>query len=313
MIDVEPGPPLDQHTIYTTVANMLSKNDWQLISAEELARRVALALVPEAQAPAADTPARPWRRAGRAAGGHASPMEAAALRLYSEQLYLAFSDSRDEERQRRAYFELHRYARRAAARYGPELSSDEREEIAVQALSELYCRHVAGLASAGPEVAGAFIAIVLQHVRNAVRLWRARVGPWVPLEADESGHGGSNGHGQLPERGIAYNPAIQAELQEQREQIVRAFQRALTRSPRARIQLYAAWLRLMENLSYTTIADILKLTVGHARTMTSRGLSRLKGDPDLRIYAYDEALLDGEQPPHTIRPTICEERELGNA
>jgi len=332
MTDLERAPYLDEQAIQAAVTQMLIQNDWRLIEANALARRVALALtsapvihselvvsvaepVVVEQSVGSD---RPWRQRRRGGSGHArmaDPVACAALRIYSELLYAAFANQQDEGRQQRAYYELHRYARRVAARFASELSSDEREDVAAHVLTELYCRYVASQKPSDPldaGVAGAFMAITLQQVRNTVRLWRAKIGAWVSLEADEYDpeHGARSK--RLPDSGSASDPVTRAEQKEQREQVARAFQLAVERYPRARIQLLGVWLHIMEDQSYTSIAGRLKLSVTHARLLTWRGLRRLKGDPDFRVFAQDEQLLDGQRPTRRARPAVTQARELGN-
>jgi len=317
MTNVELRPHLDEQMIGATVARMLAANDWRLIDADELARLVALALASPPPTPAGDGPAdeeqpapsRPWRRQRSA-----DPVEAAALRLYSEQLYRAFANQQGEERQQRAYFELLRYARRVAARCGPELSVDDREEVAAEALGELFRRYVAGaVAPSRPvqETAGSFMAVTLQLVRNIVRVMRRKSGPLVPLDVPAFDH--ANGAQRGPDHPqSSADPVGHAERRELSGQIVRAFQLATERYPRARLQLRVVWHTIVEKLSDPTIASRLGLSLGHVRTLRCRGLARLQNDPDFRIHAQDEGLLGGERPSRKARPAAQQERELGD-
>lgn len=203
MPGVESDPQHDEGAIRAAVVRMLTQNDWRLIEPDDLVRRVAAALAAATAQPdpASASPAptaegqtaqdRPWRRRGQAGNGRAPAADRTAmtaLNLYAEILFLAFADGRHEERQRRAYEELQRYTRRVAARYGSELSQDEREEVADYALTELYCHYVVGeggRAPLAPHEYGLFIAKTIFKVRNAVRLWRRKVGPWRPFRSGE--------------------------------------------------------------------------------------------------------------------------------
>jgi hypothetical protein len=319
MTEAERGLYLDASAILATVAHMLTKNDWRLIAAEDLARRVALALASPPKPDGAAQPAgpdRPWRQHYRGGAGRAriaDPVADAAIRIYSETLYGAFADRDDADRQQRAYYELHRYARRAAARFGADLSRDEHEDVASHVLTELYCRYLAGQSPPEPDaagVAGVFMAITLQQVRNAVRMWRAKIGAWVALESDEDGPDHTAHPRQLRDPWDSSDPVIQAEQRERREQVARIFQLATERYPRARVQLRAVWLHIMEDRSYAAVASILNLTVTHVRLLTWRGLRRLNGDPGFRVYAQDALLLDGQRA--TARASVDQERKLGN-
>jgi DNA-directed RNA polymerase specialized sigma24 family protein len=156
------------------------------------------------------------------------------------------------------------------------------------------------------------MAITLQQVRNAVRLWRAKIGSWIPLEADEHEQDDEVRDERTPDLGSAFNPADQAEQHEQREQVARAFLQAIKRYPRANIQLQAVWLHIMEDLSYTAIASILNLTIAHTRLLTWRGLRRLSSDSGFQVYAEDEQLLGAQRHTPRARPSVTQERELGN-
>lgn len=330
MPGVESNPQHDAGAIRAAVVRMLTQNDWRLIEPDDLVRRVAAALAaataqPDpASAPPAPTaegqPAhdRPWRRRGRAGNGRAPAADLVAmtaLNLYAETLYLAFADSRHEERQRRAYEELRRYTRRVAARYGSELSQDEREEVADYALTELYCRYVVGEGGRtplAPHEHGLFIAKALYKVRNTVRLWRRRAGPWMPFASGEWAEEPERADEGPPDQDGTYDPVAQAEHKERHVQVALAFQLAVERHPHATLQLRAAWLHVFEELSYNRIAELFETTVGNVRVLTWRGLKKLQNDPGFRAFARDEELLAGLETLPRLRQSVELAREHGN-
>lgn len=318
MVDPTPGIATDVATIRAAALRLLDRNRWRLLDPDELAGR-ALRILAEAPAAAgqgaeaAPPLPQPGRHLARRPHG-VEPVDAALLRAYSEALYAAFLGRRGEGAQERAYQELRRYAGHVAARFGADLSRDEREEIAAHALTELFCRYAAPAPQPGlpPDgTAGCFIAVTLQQVRNTLRAWRSQVGPWVPLERPDRDQAGGPATPEPPDQAGDHNPEDQAERREQREQVARAFATACERYPQARVQLYAVWLYIVEDLSYGTIAERLATTVGHARVLTWRGLRRLHGDPDFRTVAQQAQLLHVADT-HAGQPPAEYQREHGN-
>jgi len=329
MADGEPEHNPDEAAVLTAVTRMLAHNDWRLLDAADLTQRV-LALLNDKPGPQSDAgrtadtvsqePARswPWRELD-AAGRHRhyNPIEGAALHEYAKALYSAYANRMDEERQRRAYYELFRYVIRAASRWAADLSRDEREEIAYHVLAELYFRLVASHEEEGEprgvRVAGAFLAITLQQMKNDVRQWRATTRHWITLTAeDDDSTSGKPTIDNLPNTQEAYETNLYAEQMELRVRIVRLFTGALERYPRARIQLHVVWLHQIERLDYPAIADRLGMTVANVRVLYCRGIRRLRNEPGFRALAEEEHLITASQPTRNFerQPDIQREHSI---
>lgn len=311
MADAEPEHNSDELSVHSAVTRMLTHNDWRLLDAAELTQRV-LALLnnkPEslAEAPSAvDTApgtARPWRRRASQTIGNRlryDPIEGAAVHEYAKALYTAYTNKIDEEQQRRAYYELFRYVFRAASRWAADLRRDEREEIAYQVLAELYFRLVASQEEGKPggvRVAGAFLAIALQQMKNTVRQWRMTARHWATITTSEGESAAEPpAIDDLVSTNWMYAPEVYAEQSELRVQVVRLFASALQRYPRARIQLHVVWLHQVESLDYPIIADRLGMTVENSRVLYSRGIKRLRNESGFRALAEEERLTIAHQP-----------------
>jgi len=315
MADGEPEHNPDEAAVLTAVTRMLAHNDWRLLDAADLTQRVLAQLSdkPEPQSdagPAVDAlsqkPARPWRR-------QHNPIEGAALHQYAKALYAAYANRIDEEPQRRAYHELFRYIFRAASRWAADLSRDEREEIAYHVLAELYFRLVASQDEPEPRgvrVAGAFLALALQQMKNTVRQWRATTRHWLTLTTDEDESATDHPTiDNLPNTNGAYAPDLYAERTELRIHVARLFAGAIQRHPRARIQLHIVWLHQIESLDYPAIAERLGMSVENLRVLYCRGIKRLRNEPGFRALAEEERLTTANQPVHDVerRPDIQRE------
>jgi DNA-directed RNA polymerase specialized sigma24 family protein len=264
------------------VAQMLQRNDWRLLNAVDLTRRI-MALLRNRQP--AQTAAQP--RSG-------DPVAGVALRCYSEALYSAFAGFEGEERQRRAYVELLRYISGVLNRKAAALSRDEREELAYETITELYYRTVAeqrGLPEKAIRVPGALLAIALQQSRNALHRWQhaahhvqqygAAVGEIAHAVGDSLETAPLSSEDDLE---------TQTERREHIAQVRACFKRTLERYPRARLQLYAVWLHIVEEQAYTTIADMLEMSVANARVLCCRGLDRLRNDREWQALAAEDSL-----------------------
>ncbi len=321
MADSEHEVYPDRAVVHTAMAGMCKRNGWRLLDINELARQVQALLIakqgPQPEAPGRDTalpqPERPWRT--RRAGVQGDSIEGAALHVYSETLYAAYADRTDEERQRQAYDELFRYLFRASYRWAPEFARDEREELAYHVMAELYFRLVASqdaMVSPGVRVTSAFLAIALQQMRNAIRQWRTVTRPWVTLTISEDQPTTANlTIDALPDTNGTYDPVLRIEREERQAHIRHLFTQAIERYPRARIQFHVVWLRLIEQLSYTTIAQRLQMTVENVRVLYCRGLKRLRNEPGFCALAEEEQLIPGHVPASAFeqRPEI--QREHG--
>jgi DNA-directed RNA polymerase specialized sigma24 family protein len=281
----EPERDPGDATVRIAVTNMLVGNDWRLLTADELTQQV-LDRLNHTHPPVAfrienatgQETARPWRR-------YSDPIEAVALRIYAEALCSAYVNRSDEERQARAYYELFDYTFRAARNRAKELTREEQEEITYHVVVDLYIRLVDSSAR-GIRVPGAFLAVALQQVKNAVRSWRTYL-RHLSHPMVETGDGTFepkiNG---LPDTNDANMPDEAAERAERRAQIVQLFRACLKRYPRARIQLHVVWLHKMDCLDYPMIADQLDMTVENVRLLYFRGIKRLRDIPGFR--ALDE-------------------------
>jgi RNA polymerase sigma factor (sigma-70 family) len=196
-----------------------------------------------------------------------------------------------EDQQRRAYDELLSYVYGKAGRLAPELSRDEREELACEVVAELYYR-AADAGATTVRVPGAFIAVALQQTRNAVRRWRRAASHILQLaESDDDDTQDLEdvvGAPRRPDGGDGVYP--QVERRARNAEVRAAYAKALERYPRANTQLLVVWMHHILELDYPLIAARLSISVENVRVLYHRGCKRLRGDPELRALADDEQL-----------------------
>jgi DNA-directed RNA polymerase specialized sigma24 family protein len=292
MPDAEQDSSVDHAAIYALCAKLLRQNNWQLLEAADLARRISALLHDQH-----------WNARGPAPAGHDpatrrkhidDPITAAALRSYAEVLYAAFAGHAGEDRQRRAYAELLRYISRVLYRSAPSLSRDERDELTYEIVAELYYRLPPGLQVLPHRIVrvpGAFIAIALQETRNALHRWQHAARHWQHTAVAADDKAMAIGDGEPPARGGTEDDlAAQVERSERSVQIRGCFVRALQRYPRARLQLHVVWLHIVEEQDYATIARTLGMSVENVRVLYSRGRTRLRRDSEWLSLAIEECL-----------------------
>jgi len=259
MVKADHVEELDELHIRSSVEVMLAQRGWRLLSADDLARRVA-ALLRE---------------------GFAGSAGAAALHVYAETLYHACSNTEGHERQQLAYTELLRYLYDVSFRFAHELPRDEREEVVCQTLAELAERLIAQPGTHGPtevRIPGAFLAVAAQQLRNVVRRWRN-----IRFVAGEDAI-------LQVEAGTEGDPVARMADQELMRSVQQCFAQAQQRYPRAKIQLMVLWLRHIDGLDYEMIAVKLLMTVANVRVLHARGIERLRHDPDWIALSIDIGL-----------------------
>jgi DNA-directed RNA polymerase specialized sigma24 family protein len=264
---------LNEVEIRSTVEAILVQRGWKLLSADELARRAAALL----------------------RAGFAGSAGAAALHIYAEMLYHACCGTEGRERRQLAYVELLRYLYDASFRFAHELSRDEREEVVHQALAELAERLAVQPGTHAPtEVRspGAFLAVAAQQLRNVVRRWRS-----IRFVADEDAM-------QAVEAGAQDDPAARAVARELARRVQQCFAQAQQRYPRAKIQLMVVWMRVIDDLDYEIIAAKLLMTVANVRVLYTRGMDRLRNDPDWIALGTDIGLTTVPASAHNIEHTV---------
>jgi len=85
----------------------------------------------------------------------------------------------------------------------------------------------------------------------------------------------------------ADTPDGYTEQRELRTQVRACFARALERYPRARLQLRVVWLHVIEDQTYEIIAKTLSMRVENVRVLFSRGVARLRSDPEWQALFND--------------------------
>jgi hypothetical protein len=164
MTNLRQEPPPQPTDMLRIAERLLHDNGWSLLTPAALAQRTTVLLMGRRQQGMEGAPQR--------AGPSDDILAIATLSCYAEYLYEAFGGALGEELQRKAYSELLRYVYTKAGRIEPELTRDEREELASEVVTELYYRAGAPTDAGVLAVRGAFIAVALQQTRSAVRRWR---------------------------------------------------------------------------------------------------------------------------------------------
>jgi DNA-directed RNA polymerase specialized sigma24 family protein len=193
-------------------------------------------------------------------------------------LYRACAGAEGEERQGLGFAELFRYLIDIIVAVGRDLSEEERAEVANEAVAALFFRLArdsdapAALRVRNP---GAFLAVAIQQARNGVRRWRNSRRWFVETEP------------VLVEADLDSDPAERATDRDLADRVRRCFARSVERYPRARTQLAVVWFRHIDGLDYDTIAARLAMTPANVRVLHTRGLQRLRDDPQWRSLALE--------------------------
>ncbi len=230
-----------------TITALVARYGWGLLPPDELAARAATAV---------------------AAG--VAPRQAAFV-VYTPLVYHACSGSEGPDRQERAFAELWRYLAQAALRVAPDLPPDDREELVSETLATIYARICDPQRPDRLRVPQALFAAALQQLRNVVRSWRrARPDPWE----------------------ASFEPLVpdvgdDAERRDFAEQVRLSFVACLNRSPRARLQLASVWMRHIQGMDTQATMAALDTSYAETRSLYSRGLRRLREDPDWRALASE--------------------------
>jgi RNA polymerase sigma factor (sigma-70 family) len=250
----------------TVVATLLAAYAWRLLTVDELTAAVM------AQASAEHLPVpdqiRKW-----------------AIHLYCLQaLYPASLGAHGSQAQQQAFAELASYLYRIAQRAWPTVAEDATQDALVAIYEKAaYCHN-----------AGAFLAFAIQKLRDAARK-RLRIGTRERsldelLEEDAYRDAPVN---SVSER--AADAEVAPLIHELRRQVVDRLQTLRAELPRARRQLDAVWLRYIQEQSMEEIAFHLQTTVANVSVLLTRGLERLRQDPDLLALAADLSEHSGEK------------------
>lgn len=235
-------------------ASVLAHHRWELLTHEELAQEMMSVLE---------------------SGIMAEPRDA-AMYVYSLCLYAACSGEEGADRQNQAFMELSRYLYRLSFREHITLAPDLRQEAINESLFKIWqrldqCRKH-----------GAFLFFAACEMRNAIRPWWRGGAPEEYLEEAE----------QIPDTRLAGDPAARVLSAELRQRVRACFEALIRRCPRAKQQLEAVWLKHIEFLDDTTICAYLKKSIGSVYVLRTRGLDRLRADPEWRSIAHDLDLLE---------------------
>lgn len=250
------------------VTQLLETYQWRLMAADALTGAV-LARVAEQDAQA--------RPAGE-------QLRKLAIHLYCLlALHPACLGSRSVAQQQQAFCELADYLYRIAQRTWPGVAEDATQDALVAIFEKAHlCRN-----------GGAFLAFAIQKVRDAARR-RLRLGMRERsldelLESDLHGDApdldGDAGWGALNLGMMGDDAALSILEQEMHNQVVAQLQRLRRENPRARRQFDVVWLRYVQELSLEEIALHLETPVQNVSVLLSRGLERLRQDPQLLALA----------------------------
>jgi RNA polymerase sigma factor (sigma-70 family) len=287
MTDASQGPAPDPTATRPIAERLLQDNGWSLLTPAALAQRTSALLMAMGQQ---DTTGAP-----KGARPSDDMITVATLRCYAQCMHDAFVGACGEDQQRKAYNELLRYIYAKAGRLAPELTRDEREELACEVVAELYYRAGAAADAGVPEVRvpGAFIAVALQQTRNAVRRWRRATRHLLQIAEDDEGAQELEDTVGAARGGEGRNDGVypQIEQRARNAEVRAAYAQALQRYPRANTQLQVVWMHHILELSYPAIAARLGISVENIRVLYHRGCKRLRGDPELRALADDEQLV----------------------
>jgi RNA polymerase sigma factor (sigma-70 family) len=299
MSDMRQGPPPDPTDTLTIAERLLRDNGWSLLTPNALAQRTSALLMAMRQQSPQDA-----RHGARPSD---DMVTVATLRCYAQCLYEAFVGAQGEDQQRKAYAELLRYVYTKAGRLEPELTRDEREELACEVVAELYYRAGPAAEAGAPtvRVPGAFIAVALQQTRNAVRRWRrvARHLLQIAEENDEDPQELEDVVGTA-QRNSGRSDGIypQIERSARNAEVRAAYAQVLRRYPRANTQLQVVWMHHILELDYPAIAARLGISVESVRMLYHRGCKRLRGDPELQALADEEQLVTLRGAGHHAEP-----------
>ncbi len=198
---------------------------------------------------------------------HGQPTTSQFFHTYVLMLHATCSGREGLERQERGYTELYGYLQRRALRRYPDVAAD-----AAQRAIEAVFRNFANC-----RVPGAFLAFAAQQLLNAARIERRLSAPADrPLDEVET------------ELAVADDdPYASAEASETGRRFFACAERFVRQHPRAKLQLAALWLKHIEQLDDSTIADRMRRSVSSVQTLRSRAAARLRSDPEWRALAAD--------------------------
>ncbi|MFN8472512.1 MAG: sigma-70 family RNA polymerase sigma factor [Anaerolineae bacterium] len=264
------------------VCDVLGKNDWRLLSQQELTEHV-LAGVSEGEA--ADE----------------KHLRQLAVRGYCEKgLYPACMGQTNEFQQRRAFVEINWYLKKVAV--GDGVPPEAATEAAQSAIKKLFEKRNA------IRTPGGILMYAIRIMWTAVRDNRAAEHRAV-TEADM---------GEPSDEGIGVSEvtpedeAAQNELRQQlRQQLLATLDALLKQRPRARKQLEAVRLRYVEEMSTAETAQRMGLKEAQVYPLLSRGLALLRNDEKLRALAREFLHLGAEAPPAPTKERRRSPRKRG--
>lgn len=226
------------------VERLQLRHGWRLLDRAEFVRRTRAALAEQADL----------------------EVQYAAYGVYNLALYTACSGCEGAERREQAYGELLRVLYERACHSYPDVCQDATQ----QALTEVVARFDA---CREPR---AFIFFALQRLMGAARSLRRREGRAGSLERAVGAEGLTLGDTIADTTDIEE----QAVAEEQHTALRRFLAHYVSANPRARKQIDAVRLKFLAGLDDERISHELGVSVANVHVLRSRGLRRLRDEPD---------------------------------
>jgi DNA-directed RNA polymerase specialized sigma24 family protein len=231
-------------------SQLIARNRWRLMAADELARRAAEEL------------------SCRVDLDGEQLIERLMTALYVEALHGACSRTEGDRRWEIGYGELSAYLHGVARAKYPDVAEDAAATALLATLEKFNdCRN--------PR---AFLLFALQRLWTCVRRLRRQEVP-RGLSLDQPAH--EDGESPLGERieDTAAGPAERTANGELAAEVGRAATEFRAAHPRARDQFAALYLKYIEDLSDGEIAERLGTTIANVHVLRSRAKQRLRHDP----------------------------------
>jgi RNA polymerase sigma factor (sigma-70 family) len=255
--DGQDNQALTEHCLQIAL-QLIARNGWRLLAAEELAARTAVELCSRQDLAGEQLP------------------ERLMTAIYVEALHRACSRAEGEMRREIGYGELSDYLRGVARVKYPDVAEDA-ASMALLATMEKFgdCRN--------PR---AFLLFALQRLWTGVRRLRRQEQPWA-LSLDQPLHDDSDSPlSERIEEGDA-SPLEQTTAHELRDEVGRAAEAFRRAHPRARDQFAALYLKYINELSDGEIALALGTNIANVHVLRSRAKQKLREDPAWQALAVE--------------------------
>jgi len=238
------GPDLRQ-VCRRSVQTLIEKNDWALLTPDELVEWVLGATQPDASP---------------------TTIRRLAINHYTVVLYQACRQVKDPDRRERAYYELHRFLYRVAYKHWSELADDAAQRALLLVFEQIdRCREP-----------GAFLAFALYKLRHAFQLerrQRARHDTELPDSGNLENWPTLLDRLRQDESNVAGVAEIESQLEQQ--QRLHTVLDALQRLPDNR-KRQTIYLKFYREWSDEDIGARLGITPNHVRVLRNRGLEWLR-------------------------------------